>query len=131
MKFHRLTLFLVTAVMTALLVACGALGSKPPIWVAFTAGLTPPTSMDASANINVAATVINDPAHAGVNWTVNCGSDPCGTFDTANPAASSSPVTYHAPDSAPSENTVTLTATSVSDNTKSVSAIVTITANPK
>ena len=131
MKFHRLALFLVTTAMTALLAGCAGLGSKPPIGVAFTAGLTPPTSMDASANINVAATVTNDPGHAGVNWTVTCGSDPCGYFDTANPVASGSPVAYHAPDSVPSENTVPLTATSVTDSSKSVSAAITITSNPK
>jgi hypothetical protein len=131
MKFHRLVLLLVSIAMTALLAGCAGLGSKPPIRVAFTAGLTPPTSMDASANINIAATVTNDPARAGVNLTVTCGSDECGSFDTANPVASGSPVTYHAPDSVPIENTVTLTATSVTDNTKSASATVTITSNPK
>lgn len=131
MKFHRLAFLLVTIAMTALLAGCAGLGSNPPVGVAFTAGLTPPTSMDASANINVAATVTNDPGHAGVSWTVTCGSDSCGYFDTANPVASGSPVVYHAPDSIPSENTVTLTATSVTDSTKSASATVTITSNPK
>lgn len=131
MKFHRLVLFLVTTAMTALLAGCAGLGSAPPIAVAFTAGLTPPTSMEASANVNVAATVTNDPARAGVNLTVTCGGDPCGSFDTPNPVASGSPVIYHAPDSVPTDDTVTLTATSVTDTTKSVSAIVTITQNPK
>ena len=126
-RFHGLALLLVATTMTALLAGCAGLGSRPPVSVAFTAGLTPPTSMSTSGNVDVAATVANDPAHAGVNWTVSCDGNQCGSFITANPVASSSPATYCAPDSVPSGGTVTLTATSVADNTKSTSATVTIT----
>ncbi len=126
MKFHRWALLLVATTMTALLAGCAGLGSKPPISVAFTAGSNPPISLSTGADVDVAATVTNDPTHAGVNWTVSCGSDQCGSFITANPVASASPATYQAPDSIPTGDTVTLTATSVTDNTKSVSAIVTV-----
>lgn len=127
MEFHRLALLLVTTTMTVVLAGCAGLGSKPPVSVAFTAGFAPPASMSTSASVLVAATVTNDPAHAGVNWTISCDSDQCGSFITPNPVASGSPATYYAPDSISSVDTVTLTATSVTDHTKSVSAIVTIT----
>jgi len=126
-KFHGLALLFVATTMTALLAGCAGLGSKPPVSVAFTAGITPPTSMSTSVNVDVAATVTNDPAHAGVNWTVSCDSNQCGSFIPANPVASGSPATYYAPDSIPSGDTVTLTATSVTDNTRFASATVTIT----
>ena len=131
MKFHRLAIILVITAMTALLVGCAGLGLKPAISVAFTPSLTPPASMDPSTTASVAATVSNDSANAGVNWTVSCESNPCGFFSTPNPIASGSSVTYNAPDTVPTDNTVTLTATSVTDNTKSVSAVVTITGNGK
>ncbi len=129
-EFHRLALLVVAITMTTLLAGCQGLGSNPPICVAFTPGFAPPTSTGTSVNIDVAATVTDDPAKAGVNWSVTCGSDLCGSFYTANPAASGVPATYHAPDSIPSGNTVTLTATSVTDNTKSSSSTVTITLGP-
>lgn len=49
------------------------------------------------------------------------------SFITTNPVASGSPTTYQAPAQIPPGNTVTLTATSVTDNAKSASTTVTIT----
>ncbi|HEV2298741.1 MAG TPA: hypothetical protein VGR72_09520 [Candidatus Acidoferrales bacterium] len=86
----------------------------------------------ASANVvvsgtqQVTATVVSDPSNKGVTWKltqsgVAC-SPGCGTIPASS--ASGAPVTYNAPGS---PMTVTVTATSVADNTKSASATFTIT----
>jgi hypothetical protein len=81
--------------------------------------------MAVKASIGISAGVVND-NNSLVSWSVTCGSaGACGTF-SSNPTPSSSPVTYTAPSTIPSGNTVTITATSVTDTTKSVSAVVTI-----
>lgn len=95
----------------------------PPISVLFLGG--PPSSMAVNASIEISAGVVNDNLSL-VTWSVTCGSaGACGTFNY-NPTPSSSPVTYTAPSAIPSGNIVTITATSVVDTTKSVSATVTI-----
>jgi hypothetical protein len=75
---------------------------------------------------NLTASVSNDAANAGVNWSVTCGSSSCGTFNPTT-TSSGSATTYTAPTSVPNGNTVTLTATSVTDATKYVNATVTVT----
>ena len=72
----------------------------------------------ANGSLTFTATVSNDPAGAGVDWTVSGG----GTLSGSR-AASGVPVTYHAPGS---PATVTLTATSVTDPNKSATATVTV-----
>ena len=127
MKFRQLALLLMTLSLIALFAACGSNSSPAPaISVTFTAGFLPPSSMNASSSAGIAATVSNDPQNAGVTWSVTCGSaGACGSFDhTAT--ASTIPTTYTAPSAIPSGNTVTVTATSVTDNTKSASAVITI-----
>lgn len=96
--------------------------------VAVTFAAAPPTSLliDAAA-INITANVANDPNNAGVNWTVTCGSaGQCGSF---NPTSTLSGVAtqYTDPADVPTGNTVTVTATSVTDNTKIATATITIT----
>jgi len=78
------------------------------------------------------ATVTNDPANSGVTWTVTaasgtlCTGAACGTvFSTST--ASGAPTTYEAPPAVPTGGTIIVTATSVTDPTKSASATVTIT----
>ena len=58
-----------------------------------------------------------------VQWTVTCASAACGPF---NPTGTGSEVAtnYTAPSTITSGNTVTITATSVTDPTKSISASV-------
>jgi hypothetical protein len=105
----------------------------------FTVTAAPPISVTIQSKIaniqaNTSATlnvmVQNDPANNGVTWTLtasgsNC-SPTCGTL--TNVTATS--VTYNAPTSVPASpnNTPTITATSVSDNTKSDTDTFTITA---
>lgn len=74
------------------------------------------------------ATVANDPGNKGVAWTVTCSTAPCGSV---SPTSTSSGVatTYTAPSNPPASNlTVTITATSVADNTKTNVATVTVPA---
>jgi hypothetical protein len=76
------------------------------------------------------ATVSND--SQGVNWTLSgagCSGATCGTLSSGS-TASGAPMTYTAPASIPSPATVTLTAQSITDNTKQATATITITAAP-
>jgi hypothetical protein len=95
---------------------------------------TPPQSLEINATLGLNAQVTNDPAGAGVIWTVTCGSTSvCGSF---NPTIANTPnstvffTTYTAPAVVPTGGTVTITATSLTDTTKSVSATLTITVPP-
>jgi dienelactone hydrolase len=77
------------------------------------------------------AAVNNDRANKGVTWTLTEGgaecSPTCGTISSTN-SASGTPITYTAPATIPAGPTVTLTATSAEDTTKSASATITISA---
>jgi pimeloyl-ACP methyl ester carboxylesterase len=80
---------------------------------------------------NFVMTVQNDPANAGVSWTMTqagtaC-SPACGTL-TATNTPSLTPITYTAPAALPSNHSVTLTAASVTDPSKSAQAALTLTA---
>jgi dienelactone hydrolase len=80
---------------------------------------------------NFAITVQNDPANAGVSWTLaqnqTACSPACGTLSAAN-TLSTTPTTYTAPAALPSNHSVTLTVSSVTDPTKSATATLTLTA---
>ena len=77
------------------------------------------------------AAVNNDPTNKGVTWTLTEGgaecSPTCGTISSTN-SASVTPITYTAPAKVPAGPTVTLTATSAEDTTKSANATITISA---
>ena len=97
---------------------------------AITISLSAPSAL---IPVNIAqtftSTIANDPANAGVNWILTQNSTACtAACGTVSPAttASGTATTYTAPPSLPANGPVTLTATSVSDNTKSVSATITI-----
>ena len=75
------------------------------------------------------ATVLNDRHNRGVRWTLSgagCSGTPCGTL-SATKSPSGTPVTFTAPPSVPNPATVTLTATSISNTSKSAPANITIT----
>jgi dienelactone hydrolase len=100
--------------------------SPPP---AVTVSVSPASAtVQAGGTQAFTATVANDPADKGVNWTVSCSATPCGMVSpTSTP--SGTPTTYTAPSMPPASNlAVTLTATSISDTTKSNSAIITVPA---
>jgi hypothetical protein len=98
--------------------------TAPAVSVSFTT--PPPSSIATGATANITATVNGDSANGGVTWSVTCGSSQCGSFNPTE-TASGAATTYTAPATAPSGNTVTLQATSVTDTTKSATATVTIT----
>ena len=110
------------AAVIAHLCACGTNNStQSGIVVAFTAGFTPPTGMNYSEACGIAATVSNDIKNQGVNWKAACNGSSCGSFSPANYSASAVPVTYTAPASG-GATSVTITAISISDPTKSVTS---------
>jgi hypothetical protein len=100
----------------------------PPIQVSLSL-----TSASVQAGIGwqkFAAMVQNDAQNNGVTWTLtqsgaNCVPG-CGTL-SANSSLSGVAITYTAPFAQPSPSGVTLTATSVSDTTKSMPAAITVT----
>ena len=97
-----------------------------PITVSFFAPV--PASLEVSSTVNLSASIVNDvSANPEVQWTVTCGSAACGSF---NPTATTSEggTTYTAPSAIPTGNSVTVTATSLTDSTKSASATIIITA---
>lgn len=75
------------------------------------------------------ATVGNDPANAGVNWSLVQAASPCSTCGSVAPSSSPSdnPTTYTPPATMPANPTFTLTATSITDTTKSTNATIKLT----
>jgi dienelactone hydrolase len=86
--------------------------------------------MPVNATQQYTATVRNDPANKGVTWTLTQGgtscSPGCGTVAPAT-TASGAPSTYTAPAAVPANPAVAITATSVTDTTKSGAAAITLT----
>ena len=87
-----------------------------PISVQITQPVTNSTIVEGHS-ASLVATVTNDPASAGVDWSVTCsGLSSCGTFSPTH-TASGSPTTYTAPATA-TAGSVAITATSTADPTK-------------
>src|SRR5712664_592191 len=84
----------------------------------------PPASLQTGATATIAATVSNDSANKGVTWSC-APSNACGSF-TPTQTPSGATTSYTAPASAPQGGSVTITAASVSDGTKTASANVAI-----
>jgi hypothetical protein len=138
MILRQSILLLLSKVTVAVALLCALVGcgdpkyQAPPIVVTFDLTNYPiPASLDTSAYTAIAAIVANDTKNRGV--TFSCVPDTpmgaCGTF-SAPTAGSDVPVCYLAPDQIPSENPVTITATSVTDPTKFKSATITIVSGP-
>jgi hypothetical protein len=102
---------------------------------------TPPTPIQVGLSLTAAsvqagigtqaftATVQNDSQNKGVTWSLSgtgCSGATCGSL-SSNSSLSGVPITYTAPFNQPSPSGVTLTATSVSDTTKSMPATITVT----
>jgi hypothetical protein len=120
----------IATAMIAALVACGDPKYQPPaIVVTFDPNFPPPASINAGAYAGIAADVANDTKNAGVTFSCTPAGD-CGSFNPTG-GGSAGPVCYQAPGTAPTGGTVTVTATSVTDPTKSIaSAPITITSGP-
>jgi hypothetical protein len=80
------------------------------------------------ATYDFVATVVNDTANKGVNWTLTQNGATCTTCGklSATSTANGKAVTYTAPTTAPSNNIVTLTASSVSAPSATSSATITL-----
>ena len=129
MKFRSAIRFLGTSAIALWLVACSSgtsSGPTPPAPISVSFLNQPVTSLNVGTSTGVIATVSNDTNNAGVTWKVSCGSSSCGTISPALTASGGS-ASYTAPTAVPTPASVTITATSVTDNTKSVFASITIT----
>jgi len=103
-----------------------AITAPIPISVSFVPN--PPASIQAGGIISLSASVTNDvSSDPQVTWTVTCAAAACGTFQPAT-TASEAATTFTAPSSVPTGGSVKVTATSVTDSSKSVSATVVVTA---
>jgi hypothetical protein len=100
-----------------------------PITISFS-----PTSATLSSNQtqNFIVTLTNDTANLGANLTLSgpgCTGASCGSVSPAF-ARTGQTVVYTAPTTAPSPNSVTLTATSIQDSTKFINAVITLSGSP-
>jgi hypothetical protein len=94
-----------------------------PISVGFAPA--PPSTLQHGASAVFRAVLNNDNSNDGVKWTVICGSTDCGSFEPVQTLSAES-TTYTAPATVPTGGSVQVTATSIADPTKAVSAKVTI-----
>jgi hypothetical protein len=98
-----------------------------PIPIAVSFFGTVPASLQVNAAAPFRVLITNDvSANPQAKWTVTCKSSACGSF-SPTPTTNEAPTTYTAPAAIPTGTTVTVTATSVTDPTKSVSTNVVIT----
>jgi hypothetical protein len=136
LEFHiaaSLALALVAFCSLTALVGCSSGSAKsqsqssqtPIISVAMTQ--LPPATLPVTTQAQVAATVANDPANAGVDWIALCGNSTsgCGSFSPAH-TASGAVTTFTAPAGVPAQKTVAVTALSTTDHSKSSAFAVTI-----
>ena len=111
----------VFAALTGLLIitfASACSNSAPPISVA----LASATQTDIGASVNITATVINDSSYGGVSWSLN------GPGSLTGQASAS--VTYAAPTVGSGGQSATITATSITDKTKTASVTIAINSTP-
>lgn len=113
----------VTRVLVCLLTACGGgasnLGpSAPAIDVSVSPAIA---AVQTGSTAWLTATVANDPGNGGVRWTVSCSATQCGTI-TPVTTLSGAATTYTAPATSPSNISIAVTATSVTDNSKAASS---------
>jgi len=115
-----------------LMCGCGGGGSVQPIPVSTISVSISPSSqtpIDQGQTVNYTATLQNDTTNAGVTWSVKgagCTGSTCGTFTQATPTTA----TYNAPALVSNQTTVTITATSKADSSKSASATVVLNPPP-
>ena len=112
--------------IVAAISGCGG-GSSPapgpaPQSLSVTLSTMPPAWLATAGTVSLAATVQDDSAARGVNWSCTP-LTACGGF-SPNATPSGSMTTYTAPAAAPTGGSVTIVATSVADPSKSASAAV-------
>jgi hypothetical protein len=95
-----------------------------PISVGFAPA--PPPSLQVGASVQFKAALNNDGTNAGVRWSVICGSTDCGFFGPVETITGVATI-YVAPAAIPVGGSIQVTATSVGDPTKAISATISIT----
>ena len=106
--------------------------TAPPPPVPVTVSVLPSsvyvTTTGSTHSTPLTAIVGNDPAAAGVDWSLSCGASSCGTLNgsTKTHTASGVSVSYVSPSSVPPSGTVTITAASTTNPAVSASATATI-----
>ena len=101
----------------------GATASATVTVPAITVSVSPGSALiPLNSNLQFTATIANDPANAGVSWTLTQSSTSCAP--ACGSASASNPTTFTPPASMPPTSAVTLNATSVTDNTKVASATI-------
>ncbi len=128
MKRNAPILLLVASILLVTIVAlsgCGVVAQQSGSSIMVTMMTPPPSSLPPGGTASVAATVSNDTAGAGVNWSCTP-SSACGSFNPASTASGAS-TTYTAPAVAPAGGSASIIATSVTDGTKNANASVKIT----
>jgi hypothetical protein len=116
-------------------------GDPPPITpaappptpqAAISVAVTPPSStIQLSQTQSFTATVSNDSKNSGVSWSLsNCAPGACGTL-SATTSGSGAAVSYTAPAQMPASPSILLTATSVTDPSKSASSAITLATSPQ
>jgi hypothetical protein len=130
-----LILTLSSSSLALLLTGCGNSGSTsnskgPSPTPSFISVSVSPTasSVQVSHAQSFTATVASDAQNRGVTWSLSCSGAMCGAL-SATSSASGALITYSAPASIPTSPTVSLTATSISDNTRSANATITVAAS--
>jgi hypothetical protein len=95
--------------------------TSAPIQIAVT--ITPPNaSVQVGATLQFSASVQGDPANRGVTWSIQSSGCDCGTIDSTGK--------YFAPQTPHDAAGIVITATSMSDHTKSATAVVSVTPAP-
>jgi hypothetical protein len=130
--FDRRAAAVLATLVAFLLTGCGGGSTSTPAPVqpapAITVALTPASAtVQTGQSQSFTATISNDTQNKGVTWTLSgqgCSGSTCGAISGASGAT----IMYGAPAAAPTPPTVTLTATSVTDGTKSSTATITISA---
>ena len=117
------TLGLAVAILLCVTIGVGCSGSSHEVQTVTVSITNKTSSVTAGSSVTFNATVTNDTADEGVTWTI-APSSAAGTISSM----STTSVTYNAPETPPTMNTVTITATSVADTTKSDSVIFSIAA---
>ena len=122
---RKLLIVVFTAFCLTSLAACGGGNGNINNAVSIAFSQAPPAALQTSAMATVSATVFNS-SNTGVDWTVTCGGADCGSLSTNHTDGGAS-LTYTAPASVPTGNTVTITATASADSSVSVVGTTTIT----
>src|SRR5215469_10708223 len=126
---YSFSVYGIIAALAVLLGGCGGAGASSPPPISVTLSKTTAT-VEIGTSASFTATVSNDAENNGVKWTMSCGifTPYCGILSSAS-TATGAPTTFSPGVPQTTNNlTVTLTATSVTDQGKSTSAVITVPA---